>query len=75
VLGNLNTMLAGATHSLKYRKDGENYLGTSAYRFNRRFDRCDLIAQVIINTARRVPIKKAVVRTHAQAHFQSDLIY
>jgi hypothetical protein len=38
VFGNLKTKLAGAYHSLKYRKCEAHHLGAFAYRFNRRFD-------------------------------------
>jgi transposase-like protein len=69
VLGNLKTTLAGAFHSLKYRKYAEHYLGAFAYRFNRRFDLRDLVARLIVDVARCAPVKEKLVRTHAEARF------
>jgi transposase-like protein len=37
VLGNLKTSLGGAYHAFDFAKYGTRYLGTFAYRFNRRF--------------------------------------
>jgi len=69
VLGNLKTTLAGAFHSLKYRKYAGQYLGAFAYRFNRRFDLRDLIARLVVDVARGKPAREAVVRAHAEAAF------
>ena len=69
VLGNLKTTLAGAFHSLKYRKYGEQYLAAFAYRFNHRFDLHGLVACLIVDVARSRPAKKAVIRVHAAARF------
>ena len=55
VLGNLKTTLAGAYHSLKYRKYAANYLAAFAYRFNRRFDLRDLVVRAIVDVARAGP--------------------
>ena len=49
VLGNLKTTLAGAYHSLKYRKYAAHYLAAFAYRFNRRFDLRDLVSCLIVD--------------------------
>lgn len=68
VLGNLKTTLAGAYHSLKYRKYAAHYLAAFAYRFNRRFDLRDLVSCLIVDVARCAPIKESVVRQHAEAH-------
>jgi len=38
VLGNLKTSLSGSYHSYGFKKYATQYLGTFAYRFNRRFD-------------------------------------
>jgi hypothetical protein len=38
VMGNLETSLSGSYHSFGFRKYAAQYLGTFAYRFNRRFD-------------------------------------
>ena len=69
VLGNLKTSLAGAFHSLKYRKYAEHYLAAFAYRFNRRFDLRGLVAQLIVDIARAKPVKEELVRSHAEARF------
>ena len=69
VLGNLKTTLAGAFHSLKYRKYAEHYLAAFAYRFNRRFDLRSLVARLIVDVAQAAPIKECVVRSHAEARF------
>lgn len=69
VLGNLKTTLAGAFHSLKYRKYADHYLAAFAYRFNRRFDLRDLVAQVIVDVTQCRPVTKAEVKRHAEARF------
>ena len=69
VLGNLKTTLAGAYHSLKYRKYAANYLAAFAYRFNRRFDLHDLVSRLIVDVARCAPAKEQAVRQHAEAGF------
>jgi hypothetical protein len=56
----LRYTLAGAHHSLKYRKYAGHYLAAFAYRFNRRFDLRDLLARLIVDV---------VVRQHAEAGF------
>ena len=71
VLGNLKTTLAGAYHSLKYRKYGAAYLAAFAYRFNRRFDLRGLMSRLIVDVARCAPAKEQVIRQHAEAGFQS----
>ena len=62
VLGNLKTALAGAYHSLKYRKYADHYLAAFAYRFNRRFDLRGLVSRPIVGVARCAPIREQVVR-------------
>lgn len=69
VLGNLKTTLAGAYHSLKYRKYADAYLAAFAYRFNRRFDLRGLVARLIVDIARCAPVTERVVRQHAEASF------
>jgi transposase-like protein len=69
VLGNLKTTLAGAYHSLKYRKYATSYLAAFAYRFNRRFDLRDLVARLIVDVARAKPDNEASVRAHAEPRF------
>ena len=69
VLGNLKTTLAGAFHSLNYRKYAEHYLAAFAYRFNRRFDLRGLVARLIVDVALSKPAKETVVRSHAEAGF------
>jgi len=69
VLGNLKTTLAGAYHSLKYRKYGAYYLAAFAYRFNRRFDLRGLVSRLIVDVARCAPAKEQLIRQHAEAGF------
>ena len=69
VLGNLKTTLAGAFHSLQYRKYADHYLAAFAYRFNRRFDLRDLVAQIIVDVTQCRPVTKAEVKMHAEARF------
>lgn len=69
VLGNLKTTLAGAFHSLKYRKYAGRYLAAFAYRFNRRFDLRDLVVRLIVDVARCAPAEEVVIRAHAEAGF------
>jgi hypothetical protein len=69
VLGNLKTTLAGAYHSLKYRKYAARYLAAFAYRINRRFDLRNLVARLIVDVARSKPAKEAVARAHAEAPY------
>jgi hypothetical protein len=69
VLGNLKTTLAGAYHSVKYRKYAGHYLAAFAYRFNRRFDLRDRVARLIVDVSRCVPFKESVVRQHAEVGF------
>ena len=68
-LGNLKTTLAGAFHSLKYRKYAEHYLAAFAYRFNRRFDLRGLITRLIVDVSRCPPAKEKIVRTQAEARY------
>ena len=68
-LGNLKTTLAGAFHSLNYRKYAHRYLAAFAYRFSRRFDLQGLVACLIVDVACAKPAKKSVLRTHAEAGF------
>ena len=60
-------MLAGASHSLKYRKYADHYLAAFAYRFNRRFDLRGLVAQIIVDVTQCRPVTKAEVKVHAEA--------
>jgi hypothetical protein len=69
VLGNLKTALAGAYHSLKYRKYAEHYLAAFAYRFNRRFDLRGLVTRLIVDVVRAKPVSEKVVRSHAETRF------
>lgn len=69
VLGNLKTTLAGAFHSMNYRKYAAGYLAAFAYRFNRRFDLRGLVARLIVDVARTKPAKESVVRSHAEASY------
>ena len=69
MLGNLKTTLAGAFHSLKYRKYAEHYLAGFAYRFNRRFDLRSLVARLIVDVTRSKPAQEKLVRAHAEARY------
>ena len=69
ILGNLKTTLAGAFHSLNYRKYAQQYLGAFAYRFNRRFDLHGLLARLIVTVARCSPAKKSIISAGAEAYF------
>jgi hypothetical protein len=69
VLGNLKTTLAGAFHALKYRKYAETYLAGFAYRFNRRFDLCGLVARLVVDVARTKPAPETLVRMQANARY------
>lgn len=68
-LGNLKTTLAGAFHSLKYRKYAEHYLAAFAYRFNQRFDLRGLVARLIVDVVRAKPAKESKIRSHAEPRF------
>jgi transposase-like protein len=48
VLGNLKTGFSGAYHSFDFGKYAERYLGTIAYRFNRRFDLPTLPTRLLV---------------------------
>lgn len=69
VLGNLKTSLAGAFHSLNYRKYATAYLAAFAYRFNHRFDLRGLVAQLVVDVARCAPARKSVIKMPAEARF------
>ena len=69
ILGNLKTTLAGAFHSLNYRKYAQQYLGAFAYRCNRRFDLHGLVARLIVTVARCLPAKKSIISAGAEACF------
>jgi len=67
ILGNLKTTLAGTFHALKFRKYAQQYLSAFAYRFNRRFDLRDLVAQIIVNVSRSRSVTQKLVRGNAEA--------
>jgi hypothetical protein len=70
VLGNLKTMMSGAFKALKYRKYAQTYLGPFAYRGNHRLDLRDLIANIIVDTARtKLMPGKAIRGGYAEARF------
>jgi hypothetical protein len=72
VLGNLETSLAGADHSLKYRKCAGYYLAAFAYRFNRRFDLLGLVTRLIVDVGRARPIGEKLVKSHAETSFEAS---
>jgi hypothetical protein len=47
LLGNVNTSLNGAHHAFTFDKYAARYLGTIAYRFNRRFDLAALPSRLL----------------------------
>lgn len=67
VLGNLKTTLAGAFHSLNYRKYGADYLAAFSYRFNRRFDLRGLVAELVVDVARCSTITRSGIQEFAEA--------
>ena len=69
ILGNVKTSLHGAFHSLGWAKHADTYLAAFAYRFNRRFDLRDLLARLIVDTARCPAVKIRVIRGGAEAHY------
>ena len=69
ILGNLKTSLHGAFHSLAWAKHADTYLAAFTYRFNRRFDLRDLLARLVVDTARCPAIKIRVIRGGAEAHY------
>jgi hypothetical protein len=66
VTGNLNTMLAGTFHALRYRKYMEHYSAAFAYRFNRRFDLRTFVAGHIFDAVCAKPIKKRSLWSDAE---------
>ena len=73
MLGNLKATQAGAFHSLNYRKYARRYWAAFAYRNNRRVDLRGSIARLTVDVARGKPVNKTVIRSHAEAGFQSGL--
>jgi uncharacterized ParB-like nuclease family protein len=55
-------MLAGAFKALKYRKNAQSYLAAFAYRFNHRFDWCDLVSHLTVNAAQTLAVPRKVVK-------------
>lgn len=68
VLGNLKTTLAGAFHAFSYRKYATSYFAAFVYRFNRRFDLRGLVASLITDVTRSLPLGQRVIRGNAEAH-------
>lgn len=68
VLGNLKTMINGAHKAFKFRKYATAYLGAFAYRFNRRFDLQQLLADLIGHTATSSPTRERQIRGRAEVH-------
>ena len=48
VLSNVKRSLDGTYHALKQRKYARRYLGEAAYRFNRRFQLCQLLPRLLV---------------------------
>lgn len=68
MLGNLKTTLTGAFHAFSYRKYATSYFAAFVYRFNRRFDLRDLVASLIADVARALPLTLRGIRGNAEAH-------
>jgi len=66
VLGNLKTSLSGSYHSFGFAKYAEQYLGTFAYRFNRRFDLKTLPQRLLVAAAQCVPHSQRSIRAVAE---------
>lgn len=68
VLGNLKTSLSGSYHSFGFRKYAAQYLGTFAYRFNRRFDLKALPQRLLVAAGQCGPHSQGSIRTVAEVH-------
>jgi hypothetical protein len=68
VLGNLKTSLSGSYHSFGFRKYAQQYLGTFAYRFNRRFDFRTLAQHLLVAAAQCGPHSHSSIRGVAEVH-------
>ena len=68
VLGNLKTSLSGSYHSFGFRKYAEQYLGTFAYRFNRRFDLKILPQRLLVAAAQCGQHSQRSIRAVAEVH-------
>jgi hypothetical protein len=62
VLGNLKTTLSGAFHALRYKKYGQIYGTSIAYRFNTLFDLRGFVAGLIVDVACSKPVPGRAVR-------------
>jgi hypothetical protein len=69
VLGNLKTGFSGAYHSFDFGKYAERYLGTIAYRFNRRFDLRALPTRLLAAATACGPRPEPWIRRVAEAPF------
>lgn len=69
VLGNLKTSLAGAFHSLNYRKYATAFLAAYAYRPNQSFDLRGVVAELVVDVAPCAPAGKSVIKIRADARF------
>ena len=68
VLGNLKTSLSGSYHSFGFRKYAAQYLGTFAYRFNRRFDLKTLPQRLLVAAAQCGQHSQRSIRNVAEVH-------
>jgi hypothetical protein len=66
VLGNLKTSFSGAYHSFDFGKYAERYLGTIAYRFNRRFDLQALPTRLLVAAVTGAPRPEPWIRRMAE---------
>lgn len=48
ILGNLKTAIAGTYHAFDFEKYPRRYLGEYQYRFNRRFNLCEMLSRLIL---------------------------
>ena len=61
----------GALGDRRKGKYASHCLAAFAYRFNRRFDLRTLIARLIVDVSRCVPITEKLIRTRAETHVLS----
>ena len=68
ILGNLKTTLHGAHKAFDFAKYATHYLGSFAYRFNRRFDPRALFKQVLADTTLIPPAHERRIRGGTEVH-------
>jgi hypothetical protein len=66
VLGNLKNMIDGAYKAFDFRKYAQRYLGTFAYRFNRRHDLAAIVSGLVRHAANATPFPERALRRVAE---------